>query len=228
MEVLEQELDVALGHPAAREGLAERSTHVDHVVARYARGLVRPRERVGVTDERRIVREPGHGAGRPGGTAAGRALQRAGEAARLLAGEPALFGLFENRFLTFCASDGAGSFITAKQAERDARHHRYGETPFLVEPNIKEGRGGLRDVTVIQSLVTAWLADQPHGRLDDATDLLLDVRDAIHVCTGRGRSRLTRDLHDDVAALLGLPEPKSFGSARAGAAGGPRACACET
>jgi [protein-PII] uridylyltransferase len=86
------------------------------------------------------------------------------------------------------------------------RHARYDELSQSIEPDLKESRGGLRDVTVIRSLVTAWLADQPHGRLDDATDLLLDVRDAIHVCTGRGRTRLTRDVHDDVAALLGMAD----------------------
>ena len=87
-----------------------------------------------------------------------------------------------------------------------ARHARYDDLAQSIEPDLKESRGGLRDVTVIRSLVTAWLADQPHGRLDDATDLLLDVRDAVHVCTGRGRSRLARDLHDDVAALLGMAD----------------------
>ncbi|MCA1782747.1 MAG: [protein-PII] uridylyltransferase [Dermatophilaceae bacterium] len=87
-----------------------------------------------------------------------------------------------------------------------ARHARYDDLSQSIEPDLKESRGGLRDVTVIQSLVTAWLADQPHGRLDDATDLLLDVRDAIHVSTGRGRSRLIRDIHDDVAGLLGMAD----------------------
>jgi [protein-PII] uridylyltransferase len=87
-----------------------------------------------------------------------------------------------------------------------ARHARFDDLSQSIEPDLKESRGGLRDVTVIRSLVTAWLADQPHGRLDDATDLLLDVRDAIHVCTGRGRTRLTRDIHDDVASLLGMAD----------------------
>lgn len=86
------------------------------------------------------------------------------------------------------------------------RHARYDELAQSIEPDLKESRGGLRDVTVIQALVAAWLADQPHGRLEDATDLLLDVRDAVHVVSGRGRTRLTRDLHDDVAALLGYPD----------------------
>lgn len=84
------------------------------------------------------------------------------------------------------------------------RHARFDDLAQSLEPDLKESRGGLRDVNVVHALVTAWLADQPHGRLDDATDLLLDVRDAVHVTTGRGRSRLTRDVHGDVATLLGM------------------------
>src|SRR5690606_27631091 len=61
------------------------------------------------------------------------------------------------------------------------RHARYDELAQSIEPDLKESRGGLRDGTVIHALVAAWLADQPHGRLGDATDVLLDVRDAVHV-----------------------------------------------
>ena len=87
-----------------------------------------------------------------------------------------------------------------------ARHTRYDDLAQSLEADLKESRGGLRDVTVIRALATAWLADQPHGLLDDASDLLLDARDAVQACTGRPRSRLTRDLHDDVALLLGMAD----------------------
>lgn len=87
-----------------------------------------------------------------------------------------------------------------------ARHTRYDDLAQSIEADLKESRGGLRDVTVIRALATAWLADQPHGLLDDATDLLLDARDAVQVSTGRSRSRLTRDLQDDVALLLGMED----------------------
>ena len=63
-------------------------------------------------------------------------------------------------------------FIAAKQAERDARHRRYGDSPFMVEPNVKEGRGGLRDLQTLYWIAryalrhartwTSWSdADQP-------------------------------------------------------------------
>ena len=142
--------------------------------------------------------------------------------ARLLAGEPALFGLFENRFLTFCASDGAGSFITAKQAERDARHHRYGETPFLVEPNITEGRGGLRDLQTLYWMSRYVFGTQVMGELvgpespgggilTDAEakharrswDFLWTVRFHLHYVAGRAEDRLTFDLQPVVGARMG-------------------------
>ncbi|NHA66957.1 [protein-PII] uridylyltransferase [Phycicoccus flavus] len=84
-----------------------------------------------------------------------------------------------------------------------ARYARQGELAQTIEPDLKEARGGLRDMTVLTALAEAWLADRPHGGLDAAYGLLLDVRDAVHVVTGRGRNRLGREDHDAVAALLG-------------------------
>ena len=84
-----------------------------------------------------------------------------------------------------------------------SRHARHGELAQGLEPDLKEAHGGLRDMTVLRALVQAWLADRPHGAVDDAYETLLDVRDALHVVTGRGRDRLTRQDHDAVAALLG-------------------------
>ncbi len=86
------------------------------------------------------------------------------------------------------------------------RHHRHGDLSQQIEPDLKEALGGLRDVTVLHALTRAWLADRPHGRIEPAMSQLLDVRDALHVVTGRGRDRLVREEHDAVAALLGLPD----------------------
>ena len=87
-----------------------------------------------------------------------------------------------------------------------ARHHRHGDLSQQIEPDLKEALGGLRDVTVLHALTRAWLADRPHGPVEPALAQLLDVRDALHVVTGRGRDRLVREEHDAVAALLGLPD----------------------
>ena len=88
----------------------------------------------------------------------------------------------------------------------EARHHRHGDLAQTIEPDLKEARGGLRDMTVLRALTAAWLADRPHGPVDTAYGTLLDTRDALHVVTGRGRDRLGLEDHDAVAALLGYPD----------------------
>ncbi|MEO7069642.1 MAG: [protein-PII] uridylyltransferase, partial [Nostocoides sp.] len=84
-----------------------------------------------------------------------------------------------------------------------ARHQRHGDLAQSIEPDLKEAHGGLRDMTIVAALAAAWLADRPHGEVDAAYGLLLEVRDAVHVVTGRGRDRLGREDHDAAAALLG-------------------------
>ncbi len=86
------------------------------------------------------------------------------------------------------------------------RHTRMGDCAHLLEPDLKQARGGVRDMTVLCALTAAWLADRPHGDVDAAYGRILDVRDAVHVVTGRARDRLTREDHDSVAALLGYAE----------------------
>ncbi len=85
----------------------------------------------------------------------------------------------------------------------EARHERHGDLAQTLEPDLKEARGGLRDMTVLRALTAAWLADRPHGQVDTAYGALLDARDALHMVTGRGRDRLGLEDHDAVAALLG-------------------------
>ncbi|XAS75852.1 [protein-PII] uridylyltransferase [Dermatophilaceae bacterium Sec6.4] len=84
-----------------------------------------------------------------------------------------------------------------------ARHQRHGSLVDSAQPQLKEGRGGLRDMAILRSLAAAWLTDRPHGGVDEAYGQLLDVRDALHVVTGRGRDRLGPEDLDGVAALLG-------------------------
>ncbi|MGH7086686.1 MAG: nucleotidyltransferase domain-containing protein, partial [Acetobacteraceae bacterium] len=73
--------------------------------------------------------------------------------ARLLEGDGALFARFAARFRAECIEGALSAFLAGKAAERAARHQRYGDSPFLVEPNIKEGRGGLRDLQILY-----WMA----------------------------------------------------------------------
>ncbi|MEU9285473.1 [protein-PII] uridylyltransferase [Streptomyces sp. NPDC048275] len=84
------------------------------------------------------------------------------------------------------------------------RAERQGELQYLLEPDLKEARGGLRDATALRAVAASWLADAPREGLSDARRRLLDVRDALHLTTGRATDRLALQEQDQVAAELGL------------------------
>ncbi|AUG79857.1 protein-PII uridylyltransferase [Kitasatospora sp. MMS16-BH015] len=86
-------------------------------------------------------------------------------------------------------------------AERAERH---GELSFLLEPDLKEAKGGLRDVTALNAIAATWLADAPRDGLEEAAATLADVRDALHLATGRATERLGLHDQDQVAAELGV------------------------
>jgi [protein-PII] uridylyltransferase len=86
------------------------------------------------------------------------------------------------------------------------RAERCGEAAHLLEPDLKEARGGLRDVTVLRALAASWVTDRPHGEVDGAHGTLLDVRDALHAVTGRGVDRLLLPEQDAVAVACGLSD----------------------
>ncbi|MFC8271543.1 [protein-PII] uridylyltransferase [Streptomyces sp. NPDC057271] len=84
------------------------------------------------------------------------------------------------------------------------RAERMGELQFLLEPDLKEARGGLRDAQVLRAVAASWLADAPREGLDEARRRLLDARDALHLATGRASDRLALQEQDAVADELGL------------------------
>ncbi|MEU3500488.1 [protein-PII] uridylyltransferase, partial [Streptomyces hundungensis] len=84
------------------------------------------------------------------------------------------------------------------------RAQRQGELQYLLEGDLKEARGGLRDATALRAVAASWLADAPREGLADARRRLLDVRDALHLCTGRATDRLALQEQDAVAVELGL------------------------
>ena len=88
-------------------------------------------------------------------------------------------------------------------ATTKTRAERTGELAYLVEPDLKEARGGIRDAGVVFALAATWLTDRPHGAVDTAYSHLLDVRDALQVSTRRATNRLLRADQDEVAELLG-------------------------
>ncbi|MFB7175828.1 [protein-PII] uridylyltransferase [Streptomyces sp. NPDC056254] len=84
------------------------------------------------------------------------------------------------------------------------RAERAGELRFLLEPDLKEARGGLRDATALRAVAASWLADAPREGLAEARRRLLDARDALHLVTGRATDRLSLQEQDQVAERLGL------------------------
>ncbi|MFJ2026287.1 [protein-PII] uridylyltransferase [Streptomyces sp. NPDC087897] len=84
------------------------------------------------------------------------------------------------------------------------RAERAGELQFLLEPDLKEARGGLRDATALRAVAASWVADAPREGLDRARRTLLDTRDALHLTTGRATDRLALQEQDQVAGALGL------------------------
>ncbi|WP_402467732.1 [protein-PII] uridylyltransferase family protein [Isoptericola aurantiacus] len=87
------------------------------------------------------------------------------------------------------------------------RAERSGELAYLIEPDLKEARGGIRDAVVVSALAATWLTDRPHGRVDSAYAHLLDVRDALQVVTRRRATRLLLADLEQVAGLTGYDDP---------------------
>ena len=137
---------------------------------------------------------------------------------RHIAGDAKLFADFHARFRAACKDAGVAEYIAAKQAERDVRHRRYGDSPFVVEPNVKEGRGGLRDLQTLYWIARYVYDTQTMGELADVGDVLSPseakhgrraweflwtVRFHLHYVAGRAEERLTFDLQPVVGARMG-------------------------
>lgn len=94
--------------------------------------------------------------------------------------------------------------LPALHALCQERAERMGELQFLLEPDLKEARGGLRDATALRAVAASWVADAPREGLLEARRVLLDTRDALHLVTGRATDRLALQEQDQVAEALGL------------------------
>jgi [protein-PII] uridylyltransferase len=101
------------------------------------------------------------------------------------------------------------SATTALPALREvcrARWQAHGELAFLLEGDVKEAQGGLRDVGILRGIGTAGVADASRPQVRAAQVRLLDVRDALHASAGRRVDRLLAQDREQVAALLELPD----------------------
>ncbi|MGW3231245.1 [protein-PII] uridylyltransferase [Kitasatospora sp. NPDC001095] len=123
--------------------------------------------------------------------------------ARHLAGDRALTDALRSAVLTDWRASAPARLPELRELAR-ARAERQGELAFLLEPDLKEARGGLRDVVVLDAIAATWLADAPRDGLDAAARRLADVRDALHLATGRATDRLGLQDQDQVAERLGV------------------------
>jgi [protein-PII] uridylyltransferase len=120
--------------------------------------------------------------------------------ARHVAGDPDL-----TERLRAGALEDWRSAASARLAElHDMRNKASGELAFLLEPDLKEARGGLRDVHAIQAVAAAWVAPAPGPKVRTAYEQILDTRHALHEVTGRRLDRLVLEEQDEVAGALGL------------------------
>ena len=138
--------------------------------------------------------------------------------ARYLCGAEAPYEELRKKFWSEIATGTGQDFVEAKLAERDERHHHQGESRYLVEPNIKEGKGGLRDLQTLY-----WIGKYLY-RVYDTADLvhhnvftrdeyktfqkaeafLWDVRVRLHYLSGRAEERLSFDTQPELAAQMGF------------------------
>lgn len=92
------------------------------------------------------------------------------------------------------------------QASVLERRTSSGELAHLLEPDLKESYGGLRDLTVLRAIAASWVTDAPHAELAGAKALLLEVRDALHRVSSRPTDRLAHQEQGPVAQALELAD----------------------
>ena len=137
--------------------------------------------------------------------------------ARRLTGDEKLAEELTRRFRAEVVKGTGAQFVAAKLRERDERQERAGASRYMVEPNVKEGKGGLRDLNTL-----FWIAQYLHpvAQVDGvvqldmfdrrevaafvrAFDFLWAVRSHLHFATGRPEERLTFDVQPEIARRMG-------------------------
>ena len=137
--------------------------------------------------------------------------------ARYICGSQALTEELSSRFDEEIVKNTGPAFIAAKLAERNERHRKAGDTRYLVEPNVKEGKGGLRDLNTLfwiakyfyrvkhaADLVKLGVLSRQELKLfDKSEDFLWAVRCHMHFLTGKAEERLSFDIQREIAERLG-------------------------
>lgn len=124
---------------------------------------------------------------------------------RLLAGDADLVRGARSAVLTSWRGN-ARQRLPELLAAVEERHASAGDAAYLLEPDLKEARGGFRDMTMLRALAATWLTDRPHSGVKEPYERLLDVRDALHLSSGRALDRLLVNEVADVADRLGFTD----------------------
>ena len=136
---------------------------------------------------------------------------------RLLLGDEALYADFHHRFRKEVLEGNARPFVEAKLAEQNARHARAGASRYLVEPNVKDGKGGLRDLHTLHWLAKHLYPDKAEAEFVEAgvftpheyrsfrrcESFLWSVRCHLHFLTERPEERLSFEVQELMAERLG-------------------------
>ncbi len=139
---------------------------------------------------------------------------------RYLLGDATLYSELKARFDKEVVQGTAPEFVAAKLAEREERHRRAGQSRYLVEPNVKDGKGGLRDLHTLfwiakyvyrvrepEELIERGVFDAEEYRLfRRCEDFLWSVRCNMHFLAGRAEERLSFDIQREIAVRLGYTE----------------------
>ncbi|MEI7668660.1 MAG: [protein-PII] uridylyltransferase, partial [Pseudomonadota bacterium] len=142
---------------------------------------------------------------------------------RLIFGSEKLFSEMQEKFSKFQEQSGTIDFVEAKLGEHDNRHLRCGDSRYVLEPNIKEGKGGLRDLHTLYWLVKyiykiknyddiskiGILNRDEYKLFSQANDFLSLVRVNLHLIAGRAEERLTFDMQRLVSEKLGYHDDKA-------------------
>lgn len=137
--------------------------------------------------------------------------------ARWVWGDQALFAELRRRYRAEVVAGTQEKFVESKLAERDARHARLGEARYVLEPNIKEGKGGLRDLHTLywiakylfdtgdvrELVAKGSLSQDAANRFIKAQQFLWTVRCHLHYLTGREEDRLTFDMQEEIGWRMG-------------------------
>jgi len=140
--------------------------------------------------------------------------------ARFLLGDQKLYDELVKRFDNEVVRNTAAEFVAAKLAEREDRVRRSGQSRYLVEPNVKDGKGGLRDLHTLfwiakyvyrvrepDELIKRGVFDKEEYQLfRRCEDFLWSVRCHMHFLTGRAEERLSFDIQREIAVRLGYTE----------------------